>query len=280
VNSSEEKTKHLIELFIARYNEEFGCAYRDPEWLDDLARESDGTKERVEVIYSQNGNKLAIEHTLVERFPSEKYERALLDSTFGFLSADTFLACPEFYISVGVPVGELRALGAQKRKELRLPVEEWLKRAAGTLNKRAGWQYQQVRLPGTLFDVTLSAEFLAGYSGSISAFGAHAPLGNGVLPMVRTALKKKLRKLVRAVANERFLFLEKDLRAYRTSELAEAIRLLEPEFPDLKSVDQVWHLDTSERDRQHTIVCHKVWPDSHGIGFFVRESGPQAAKDS
>jgi len=242
-----------IERFVSSYNREFGFAYTEPEWLD----KPDAADERVEVIYRSGEGLLAIEHTLVQPFPGEKHERALLD---GFLPAEGAPSFPRFYISVGIPVGDLSGLKRKRRQAVRIPLWDWVKRTVPTLKQSPVWQYRWKHLPGTPWQTTLSALFDPQYRGSTGIIGIQAPLNRKSLTeTVRTALDRKLPKLVKTQAKKRILLLEKDLRLYRTSKLAEVIDTLEREFPDLRRVDEIWHIDTSA-SQPARFACQRVRP--------------------
>lgn len=253
-------TKHLIERFVSSYNREFGLAYADPDWLDKPGAAS----ERVEVIYRSGRERLAIEHTLVQPFPNEKYQRHLIDTLLPEQGAPTF---DKFYLSVGIPVGALSSLKPKRRQALQTPLWEWVKRKVPTLTRSPRWQYRRRRLPGTSWDVTLSALFDPRYQGSTGIIGTYAPLNQRSLTeTVRTALGRKLQKLAKTQAEKRILLLEKDLRLYRTSKLTEVIRSLEKEFAELRSVHEIWHLDSST-SQSGRVACQRVRP--RGGAFFA-----------
>jgi hypothetical protein len=269
IMSQEQEIRGLIELFVRAHNEKYGSRYEDPCWLDDLptlARE-----QRVEVIYtdrSDSENRLAVEHTLLQPFHGEMYERQLLDSTLGYLEKHTCLIVPRFYIRLGVPVGVLRTLSSKRRRALGPVMEAWATQIVGALQYDPEHpQYYETRLRDFSLEVGLSVLSHPQYPGAFRVVGTYAP--SSFHEMVEKALSDKLPKLMRAQAQKQILLLEKNLPMYTAWKLAKTIPVALGEVSGL----EIWQADTSERERQGRVSFTRAWPDDGRSAYLVAEAG-------
>src|SRR5579863_8509730 len=94
---SPRKERPLIELFLSAYdNDAFRGASLD--WLEDKQQAA------VELVATNNaGQKLAIEHTLIQPFVGEKQDSERFLKAFLRIEHDPSLAVPGRAVDVGIP---------------------------------------------------------------------------------------------------------------------------------------------------------------------------------
>jgi hypothetical protein len=75
---------------------------------------------------------------------------------------------------------------------------------------------------------------------------------------IRTALEKKLPKLLATDVQRRLLMFERDQWHLDHTCLAAAVQALRPHFQDLKSVDEIWIAET--HDNRHIVLFEPLLP--------------------
>ncbi len=152
----------FIELFLSAY-EDLSWADADKDWLD---RRLDNAVEMLAARRS-DGEKLAIEHTLVEPFVSEKEDYAFFEASFLKIGRDTELVVPDRWIQVFIPAGTLRGHHrATSRETIVEAVHNWIR--VHRLNLPDGQTDHQCNVSGVAgfpaFEITLTSRRTSGFS--------------------------------------------------------------------------------------------------------------------
>ena len=223
---------NLIKLFLAAYENDTwaGC---DLNWLD---QHQDGT---VEVLATRSdGRTLAIEHTLIELFIGEREDLERFKA-FLRIEDDVSLIVPGKIIYVNVPRGVLRK--GQPWGRIVHAVHAWLR--ANIRSLPPGESMQTCRIGGTVPDVVLQARVIleSGFAGP-PLIRRYGPIDLG--ETVDKALKAKLPKLVKTVADKRILLLERSQWTLSELEIHDQIEKHRTGFPALAKVDEVWFVET------------------------------------
>ncbi len=247
------RDKTLIEEFLRGYNQYFGTTFRVMKRPDELERQ----KQAVDCIaQNDDGETLAVEHTLIQPFVGEKDDAQRLLTMIAPLENDASLRVPGKSIDVIVTVGAIpkgldwRAASAK--------LVAWFRETRLSLPEGPSIH----RVPDLGFDLTLRI----GKDDSPYPEGRVYVMRSGMpedFPsVVRKALQEKLRKLAGTLADRRILLFEMDNIPRSPTEITDALETLEAEFPDLKSVNECWCSLTAAREREGKYVVSRVWPRS------------------
>lgn len=190
----------LIELFLGRYKDAGGRPYRLAERPDQIER----AKKAIDVIaVDDRGNRLAIEHTLVEPFQGQKADDQPFLAAFGGLHHSPDLTVPNRLIDLLVPVGAI-----PKGVDWRAVAErvyEWFRESR--LNIPAG--DSEHTIPNLDFELTVHIESTdIQETPGVLVVGRILPRDRPFSDMLRKALASKLPKLVAASAQNRILLIE------------------------------------------------------------------------
>jgi hypothetical protein len=215
----------LIELFLRKYRDQCGEAYQVVERPEDLER----TKPAVEAIAENSrGQRLAIEHTLIESFEGQMADNQRFLAAFGRLHRNAELCVPGMLVQVAVRVGsiptgvdwnvvgdkvyqwfgsirlELREGGSNHvipGLEFELPVHvEWLQ----AISKPPFWSSKLLILIG--LDEVLKLALDISDDPGVLVVTRISPGQESFRAVLRRALENKLPKLVVTEADNRILF--------------------------------------------------------------------------
>ncbi len=213
------------------------------------------------------GQTFAVEHTLVQAFPDEKFKlKGQIGRVFEPFCSDPSVALPGYHIWLKVPLDGLPG-GASTVKVAR-SVREWFVPIRESLLDG----FSEARVSGLGFDLPLVIykQFLKqGAEGKVSVTYFAERVEGALSGVIRKALGDKLCKLRKFQAKERFLIFEMDIRAYTSWDVRRCLDFLRNDFPGLSQIDAVWVVDTSEIRRQGRIFCSDVWPGDVGARFFA-----------
>lgn len=248
----------FIELFLSAY-ENFSWADAHKDWLD---RRLDNAVEMLATRKS-DGKRLAIEHTLIEPFVSDKQDFAFFESAFLKIEDDKTLVVPDRWIQVFIPVGTLhRHHKTSSRTAVVKSVHEWIK--AHRLELPDGQNDYQCRVNGVpgaaAFHITLTIK-VKPLPGRGALHVRRQQVGNDFGDVIGKALQKKLPKLVRQDAEKRILFLERQhMNLYPKQILAE-IERQRTGFPTLSMIEEIWILETIGYEQSGYFRFELYWDD-------------------
>lgn len=228
----------LIRLFVSAY-ENFGWAGSEIVSLDE---QEDGA---IEALVKRNdGQTMAIEHTLIEPFVGDKRDFAMFEQAFLKIEDDKSLAVPDTGITVYVPVGILDGQKSAMRDMIVESIHTWI--AANRLHLREGKHEYQCNVPG-MPTPTLTVErveFGHPRPGPGTMFVRRQQVTNDLDKVIEKALRKKLPKLVNTKADRHVLFLERDQFTFFPDLIFNEIERQRSNFPLLEQVDEIWHVET------------------------------------
>jgi len=230
------------QVFIRR----FVSAYENFAWagskIDPLDEEIDGAIEAL--ITREDGQTMAIEHTLIEPFVGDKRDYAMFGRAFLKIEDDKSLAVPDTGITVYVPVGILDGQQPAKRNSIVESIHLWI--ANNRLSLRDGEHRYQCEITG-MPSVTLTVErkkFGLSQPNPGSVLVRRQQVVNDLDKVIEKALRTKLPKLVNTEADRHLLFLERDQFTFHPDLIFTEIESQRPHFPDLDRVDEIWHVET------------------------------------
>lgn len=258
-----KRDQRIVELFLSGYNSKFGSKYRIKDWPDQRVR----NKPAVDAIAVDEARSLAIEHTLLQPFVGERKDSDRFNAVVAPLENDQELLIPNFEFLITVEVGAIPG-GVDWGGAYRL-VRSWLGNHLRSLPEGPSSHSIQ-GLPFELkFLVEKNHDDLPDFPGALFVL-RFAP-ADSLDEVMRTALSRKLPKLVETPTDKHFLLLEKSdilhgyVRAWR------AIETLRPEFPRLKDLDCVWVANTVGWVREGYLSFSELWPNVNAARFAVND---------
>jgi hypothetical protein len=241
VPTKSRKENTFIERFLSAY-ENYSWADANVDWLDERI---DGAVEALATRKS-DGRTLAIEHTIIEPFVSDKEDFAFFQAAFLGIEKDETLPVPGRWIRVFIPVGTLRG---QRKKAVRDTIVEavhcWIK--TNRLSIPDGFSEHRCASVGMsakgALDITLYIRVVP-LPGSGKLHVRRQQIDDNLDDVIDKALKKKLPKLVQTNADRRILLLERQHMNLYPSRMLEEIEKRKGIFPELARVDEIWILET------------------------------------
>lgn len=208
---------------------DFVCSY-SPE-------ESPGEPPIEAVATNTRGERLAIEHTLLESFIGERADNRRFLTAFGVLEQDPELLVPGYDITMTCNVGAVP--NGPKWTEIAAKLKSWcvenFPRLPNNLSVHA------VSGLGFPLEVTVEKTWLG--DGAAYVFVSRWMPDARFEDVIRKALSAKLPKLLATIAQERVLLVEKNALPHSKGSISVALDALLPSFPDLGKV-AVWMIDT------------------------------------
>jgi hypothetical protein len=231
----------FIEAFLSAYDD-LSWANADKDWLD---RRLD---KAVEILATRksDGKTLAIEHTLVEPFVSDKEDYAFFELSFLKIENDHALVVPDRGINVFIPVGTLHGHHrTASRDAIVKAVHEWIR--ANRLNLADGQTKHRCRVTGIQgaapFEITLTIKSIS-IPGRGSLHVRRQQVNDDLSDVIEKALRKKLPKLAAQTADKRILILERQHMNLLPERILDEIEKQRTVFSDLSAVDEIWILET------------------------------------
>jgi hypothetical protein len=221
-------------------------AYEDCAWagssIKQLDKETDGAVDAL--VTRADGQRMAIEHTLIEPFVGDKRDYAMFEQAFLVIENDSSLAVQDTGITVYVPVGILDGKVPTARNTIIASTRSGL--AGIRLQLREGKHDYQCDIAG-MSAVTVMVH--------VSRFRNSRPRPGSVLirrqqvkndldEVVCKALRKKLPKLAKTEANRRLLLLERDQFSFMPELIFDEIERQRSSHPLLALVDELWQVET------------------------------------
>ena len=241
------KEQLLLKRFISAY-EEGTWAEADCDWVDER---EDGA---VELIAKRsNGSTLAIEHTLIQPYPHEKEDFTRFESAFLSGDRDRSLEISETVLYVNVPGGTL-----QRREDWGIVAKDVFNCIRGSKETlpEGNSDLPCPTVKGKTIILQIRRQRIPGHDGLtlIRRYGAF-----DLSSTIRTALEKKLPKLVATEADKRILMLERDQWHVDHAAIAAELECLRDDFPKLALVDEIWIAETHHN--RHLVFFDPVRPD-------------------
>jgi hypothetical protein len=231
------KERSLLERFISVYEND-SWANADCDWIDER---QDGA---VELIATRKSDRttLAIEHTVIQPYGREKEDFARFDRAFTPGAADGSLDVPGAILYIDLPAGTLRP--GDDWNTIADSVRECIRAKKQTLPEG----YSRLQCPltdGRTAELQVLRQSTPGDKGQ-TIIRRYGPFD--LASTVRTALEKKLPKLLATKTNKHLLMLERDQwHVNHTAIRAELERFRGP-FPLLASAE-IWIAETHENRR-------------------------------
>lgn len=251
----------LVTLFLQNYQSDIGERYEAKEFPEKIHR----NKPAVEVIaFDQQGNSLAIEHTLTLPFTDERADAKSFSDVFEPLEQDASLRLPEYDVTLWIDVGAIPK--GVNWKETSLKVKEWFSDKRHTIPE--GVSIHKISNLGFDLSVKIEKTNLPGYEGKV--FVGRTKMPKTFRAIIKKALSEKLPKLTATNADKRILLLEKNSPLVGYDEFTETIRLIGTEHPELAEVDEIWVANTVAMESEKVAWFLRVWPDCMEKKFKVK----------
>jgi hypothetical protein len=231
----------LIERFLSAY-ESGTWVEAEIDWLD---KRLDAAVEAL-VTRRSDGRTLAIEHTIIEPFVGEKEDFAFFKDNFLRIEQDHTLLVPGRYVQLFVPVGSLRFQHKRTgRDRIVSAVHSWLK--ANRLSLPEGYSEHSCAVTGISnkpkFDVKLYIR-VTPFEGAGILHVRRVPTETNLDQVVAAALRRKVPKLVKTVADRRILLFERQHMNLLPKSIFDEVEKLKETFPDLAHVHEFWIVET------------------------------------
>ena len=247
------RDQQLVEAFVRGYNRSRGESYQIAQRPEDVERH----KPTVEAIFRDGAGKtLAVEHTLIQPFVGQKDDDQPFLTAIAPLEMNPSLRLPAYEILLYPPVGAIPK--GPDWNDVCRNITHWLQNEKDRLPD--GLSQHQVEVGE--FSLELLAEKTPGpYPEGRVAVG-RSRLPDSFQDVVRTALERKLPKLVAAGCDKRILLLEMETGVHSPGDVTDAITSLQRDFRDLAKTDEVWCVLTMGWEREGTLQFYQVWPPS------------------
>ncbi|SRR6266516_3924986 len=253
----------LINLLLSAY-ENHSWANCRKEWLDQQVRDTPA----VEILATRatDGKTLAIEHTLIQPFPTDKKDFVNFEKA-GFLriEEDQSLIVPERYTQVRIPAGALQKKDGRKAVAAR--VHQWLQANSSTFPEGLS---QQI-CPTATGPLTLQVNVIPcprkDSKLTIRRYG-----DEHLSEVIEKALQKKLPKLVQTAADKRILLLEYAQFYLQVADIYAEIEKRRPLVSDLAKVHEIWYVDTFDYEREK-VVYFLPYDGVSSIPAFIFQDG-------
>jgi hypothetical protein len=246
------KDKDLIAGWLRLYNLLNKTNFLVIEWPD----QQDRTQKAIDALCEDDsGNRLAIEHTLIQPFVGEKEDNARFLQTLASLENDPRLIVPGYTIHASQGVGSVPSgfqwseVSAQLLKEL-----------AGVLPSISeGISKVDISVGKSMIQLTIDK--YAVQSGQQPSFStARIWPGEPGPALILKALKAKVPKLAAYANAIKILLLEKDSVAGTIESQFEQLPQTEEVKELLRQIDAIWIVRTAGLDSGSEIFTNDVWP--------------------
>jgi hypothetical protein len=247
------RDQQLVEAFVRGYNRYRGESYQIVGRPEEVERHEPS----VEAIFRDgSGKTLAVEHKLIQPFVGQKDDDQPFLIAIAPLERDPSLRLPGYTIFLYPPVGAIPK--GPDWNDVYANLTHWLQNEKERLPD--GPSQHQLEVGG--FSLKLPVEKRPGpYAEGRVAVG-RSRMPDTFQDVVRTALARKLPKLVAAGCDKRILLLEMDSGAYGPWDVTEAITSLQGDIPDLAKTDEFWCVLTMAWEREGILQFYQVWPPS------------------
>jgi hypothetical protein len=257
-----KRDQQLVSQFLLALNQQYGSLLEVVRWPDEENRQTPA----VEAVASDpNGDTVAIEHTIIQPFEGERIDSNRFMKVFGPLEGCPDLMKPGYNVDIVVKVGAI-ATGVNWGAAAEA-VREHLRRAIPSL----GEVDKLEPISGLPFALTVRLMIQAhGPTEDDHVWVSRSDIPASLRQVVRTALMRKLPKLLAQNANRRILLLEQADVAHGHSDIRIAIDDLSSEFPGLKQAEEIWLAVTTCWEREGVVFFYELWPNVMGRKLQIR----------
>lgn len=260
----------------------FLSAYEIDAWknasLDWVEETQDGA---VEVIATRpDGQRLALEHTLIQPFVGERFDSEAFIRAFGPIEKNPALVLPRRNLFVDIPVNAIP--NGYNWEEVGSDLLKWLMANHAGI-PRDGEAVHAVPV-GKSSNGPLQLKILL-RTMSGPGIAGNCLIRRGGMPedlrtVVEKALRTKIPKLVQTAADRRILLLESEHVSLWDGRIYEEVAKSAPNFPDLAKVDEIWFANTSGFVGDAKWVIFSLWDGRGCVERLNFENGVlQARRD-
>jgi hypothetical protein len=258
------RDERLIDLFLRGYNDRAGNSYRLAERPDQVER---GRPAVDCIAVNERGERLAIEHTLVEPFEGQKADDQPFLTVFEQLHHSPELTVPNVLIDILVPVGAITKGVDWKR--VGQGVLEWFR----DIRLKIPIGESDHKIPGLELDLAAHIEAMElPDSPGVLVVGRLWPKDKLFSDVLRKALAAKLPKLVAVPESRRILLVEDASMVLGLTVFAREIDAAREGFPELAQVDSVWLAHTPVWDSEKIVWFIHIWPNGVKERFTMRDA--------
>ncbi|MGC2247436.1 MAG: hypothetical protein WA609_12605, partial [Terriglobales bacterium] len=240
----------VIDCWLKLYNRINGTTYTVIDWPD-----KDSSRKAIDAVcQNERGDKIGIEHTLIQPFEGEKTDTARFTETLAGLEGHPELVQPGFIIVVSQPVGVIpKGIGWSRLQDQQ---RQLLKSLLPTLPE--GHHRVPIAEPDCSFDLTIDKRRLGPGDGKL--FVQRTYRGDTGPEVIGKALRDKVPKLSAFTCGKKVLLLEQD---GVTGNIGDRFTNLPPgsELSALLGkLDEVWSVYTYGLKTEAVIFTGLLWP--------------------
>ena len=250
------KDKDVIESWLKIYSALNMATFRVVEWPD----KRDSTRKAIDALCVDGcGNRLAVEHTLIQPFEGEKGDRAIFIQALAALENDPRLVVPGFAIEATQAVNCVPS-GVQ-RSNLSALLRSDLERILPTLP--AGRSKIDVAVGKSSIPLTIYKDVAP--PGQQSSFStARIWPGDSGPELVLKALRDKVPKLAVYTDAAKLLLLEKDAVAGTIESQFGQLPVTAEVEKLLRQIDAIWMVNSCYIETESMIFTNDIWPKLRG----------------
>jgi len=254
----------LVKLFLAHYKDVNGNWFT-LETRPDVAERNKPAVEAIAV--AENGLRLAIEHTYIQPFERQRSDDRHFLAVFEQLRTDSSFKVPNRFYDVLAPAFAIPR--GVDRRDVAKCVRDWFVSAR---NKLPVEGQTWCVVPGLTFELKVLVDTMdLPETDGVVVVGRILPSNGSFEKVLRTAIKKKVPKLVEAPADQRVLLLEDGGTAIGFTKLTIELDEIAKEFSDLKKIDAVWTVHTTSWKSNGDALFVYVWPGGVREKFWIKD---------
>lgn len=246
--------KDVIGHWLRLHNRLTGGTYAVESWPDD-----DSSKKNVDALCRDAQDRiLAIEHTLIEPYAGHKQDTDRFLQTLALLENDPRLLQPGYLVNVSQRVGAIPT--GIKWNEVPEAIVPQLAAILPGLPEGA----RSLTVHGNQWSLDLRVSKMAAAVGDAGHFLTSRMFPGEPGPEIMlAALAKKIPKLAAAQAQKRILLLEKDAVSGSIEEQFYQLPRDTQIEALLKSIDEIWTVDTAGLESDQVIFTNQLQPPLH-----------------
>ena len=254
----------LVKMFLSQFKDEDGNSYKLEVRPDVVERKAKAIEA---IAVTDNGRRLAIEHTYIQPFEGQMSDNAPFLTVFEQFRTDSSLRIPNRFIDVLVP-----AFAVPKGvdwKEVAKKAREWFIKQRDSFPADGEKEYT---IPGVGFELKVVVQTfdLPGTEG-VLVTGRILPSGSPFDDVLRKALRQKVPKLVTTDADKHILLLQDGGTAIGFAQIGRGLEENIKSLPELKKVDEVWVVHTMAWKSNGDALFFRVWPGWMGHRFWIKD---------
>jgi hypothetical protein len=245
--------KTVIESWLQAYNKLFGVDYKVIEHPDGKER----TRKAIDALCEDSsGNRLAIEHTLIQPFVDEKGDSARFLRTLASLEDNPDLVVQGYTIHASQPVASVP--NKVQWTHIRDAQLHGLKTILPSLSEG----FSEVTIPVDDFTIPIGIRKMRTPQGQKDGFKtARVWPGDPGSVLILAALKAKVSKLAKYSKDKKILLLEKDAIAGTIESQFEKLPATAEVQSLLGQIDEIWSVNTACLQTETVLFSNMVWPN-------------------